>query len=70
MNLGIYIDAALVLLPRFKTEDVLKAIAKHKATIFIGVEAMYVAINNFPKIHKYDLSSIKIMHKRRREPFM
>jgi long-chain acyl-CoA synthetase len=60
MNLGIYIGAALVLLPRFKTEDVLKAIAKHKATIFIGVEAMYVAINNFPKIHKYDLSSIKI----------
>ncbi len=60
MNLGIYIGAALVLLPRFKTEDVLKAVAKHKATIFIGVEAMYVAINNFPKIHKYDLSSIKI----------
>ncbi len=60
MNLGIYTGAALVLLPRFKTEDVLKAVVKHKATIFIGVEAMYVAINNFPKIQKYDLSSIKI----------
>ena len=60
MNLGIYIGAALALLPRFKTKDALHAIVKNKATIFLGVEAMYVAINNFPKIQKYDLSSIKI----------
>ena len=66
MNLGIYIGAALALLPRFKTKDALHAIVKNKATIFLGVEAMYVAINNFPKIQKYDLSSIKICIKRRR----
>lgn len=60
MNLGLLVGACLVLLPRFKTEDVLKAIVKYRVTIFMGVQAMYVAINNFPRIGKFDLSSIRI----------
>lgn len=60
MNLAIFLGAKLVLLPRFVTKDVLQAIAKSKATIFMGVQAMYVAINNFTKVKEYDLSSIKV----------
>ncbi|MEK6683857.1 MAG: long-chain fatty acid--CoA ligase [Nitrospirota bacterium] len=60
MNLALLVGGCLVLLPRFKTDDVLKAIVKYRVTIFMGVQAMYVAINNDPRIGKFDLSSIRI----------
>ncbi|TAK00408.1 MAG: long-chain fatty acid--CoA ligase, partial [Candidatus Manganitrophaceae bacterium] len=60
MNLSIYLGTTLVLLPRFVTKDVLHTIQKTKSTIFMGVQAMYVAINNFPDVKKYDLSTIKV----------
>jgi len=39
--------------------DVLKNISDHKPTQYPGVPAMYVAINNYPDLSKYDVSSIK-----------
>jgi long-chain acyl-CoA synthetase len=60
MNLAVKIGAKLVLLPKFKTDEVLTAIRKSRVTIFMGVQAMYVAINNHPKAGRYDLSSIRI----------
>jgi long-chain acyl-CoA synthetase len=59
MNLGILIGAELILLPKFHTKEVLTAIAKYRPTIFPGIQAMYLAIGNFPKIRNYDLTSIK-----------
>ncbi len=59
MNLAIHLGSTLVLQPRFVTKDVLKAIKKTRPTLFMGIQAMYVAINNFPNVHDYDLSSIK-----------
>jgi long-chain acyl-CoA synthetase len=59
MNLSIYIASAMVLLPRFKTDDVLKAINRYHPTIFPGVQAMYVAINNHPKVKRYNIRSIR-----------
>ncbi len=59
MNMGIFLGATLILQARFVTKDVLKAIDKLHPTIFMGIQAMYVAINNFPSIKEYDLSSIK-----------
>ena len=59
MNLGILIGAELILVPKFHTKEVLELINKHRPTIFPGIQAMYLAIGNFPKIHKYDLTSIK-----------
>ncbi len=41
-------------------DDILKTIDKHRPTIYPGVPAFYVAINNHPDVHKYDLSSIKL----------
>ena len=49
----------MILMPRFVTAQVLKAITKYKPVAFHGVPTMYVAINNFPKVRKYNLSSVK-----------
>ncbi len=59
MNATLYRGGTLILLPRFQTKDVLKAIQKYRPTIFPGIQAMYVAINNFPDAEKFDLSSIR-----------
>jgi len=59
MNVGVSLGATLVLLPKFKTEDVLKAIQKYKTTVFPGIQAMYLAINGNPETRKYNLKSIK-----------
>lgn len=60
MNLAIFTGGNQVLLPRFKTDEVLNAIRKNRATLFMGVQAMYVAINHHPKVESIDLSSIRI----------
>lgn len=58
MNLGIRIGAELVLLPHFKTGEVLDAIDRERPTIFIGVPTMYSALNAVKSIEDYDLSSL------------
>ncbi len=59
MNLGVLLGAELILLPKFHTKEVLECINKYRPTIFPGIQAMYLAIGNYPKINKYDLTSIK-----------
>jgi len=59
LNMAISLGATLILQPRFGTKDVLKVIHKMRPTVFMGVQAMYVAINNAPNVKVYDLSSIK-----------
>lgn len=58
LNMGILNGGELILLPQFKLEEVLQTIDKQKPTLFSGVPTMYVAINNYPEIKKYDVSSI------------
>jgi long-chain acyl-CoA synthetase len=60
MNLGILIGAELVLLPKFHTREVLRFIEKYRAEIFPGIQAMYLAIGSYPKVRKYDLTSLKV----------
>lgn len=60
MNLSILTGGSLVLLPKFSTAEVLNTVVRHRVTLFMGVQAMYVAINNFSGIGKFDLSSIRI----------
>lgn len=57
-NLGIYIGASIVLVPRFNTDSVLNLISKTRPTFFPGVPTMYAAFNTHPDIKKHDLSSI------------
>ena len=58
MNLALFIGAEIVLLPRFKVAEVLKAMDKHRPTVFMGVPTMYSAINGQKDLELYDLSSL------------
>ncbi|MEK7326158.1 MAG: AMP-binding protein, partial [Chloroflexota bacterium] len=59
LNCGISLGATLILKPTFEVADVLKTIKRERPTIFPGIPRMYVAINNYPGIRKYGISSIK-----------
>ena len=58
MNLGLRIGAELILLPHFKTAEVLDAIDRERPTIFIGVPTMFSALNALRDLDKYDISSL------------
>jgi long-chain acyl-CoA synthetase len=49
----------MILLPQFKTHDVLQAMSKYRATLFPGVPSMYVAINNSPELPRADLRALR-----------
>lgn len=59
MNLSILAAATMVLLPRFKSADVVKAIRQYRPTLFPGIPTMYLAIMNEAGKHTEQLSSIK-----------
>ncbi|MBK7895892.1 MAG: AMP-binding protein [Anaerolineaceae bacterium] len=59
MNLAVSIGASMILLPRFDAEEVLRTIRREKPTLFPGVPAMYVALNNFPGVRKFGIDSIR-----------
>ncbi|HAP32837.1 MAG TPA: long-chain fatty acid--CoA ligase, partial [Firmicutes bacterium] len=58
LNCGVHIGASLILIPRFKTDPVLKLIVKTQPTFFAGVPTMFAAFNNHPHIEKFKLSSV------------
>jgi long-chain acyl-CoA synthetase len=57
--LSILAGFEIILLPRFEMKQVLSAIAHKKPTMFPGVPTIYTAINTYPDIQHYDLSSIR-----------
>ncbi len=59
MHFCILDGLSMILLPRFVTKQVLAAINKYRPGFFPGVPTMYVAINNYPGVGKYDLKSVK-----------
>jgi len=59
MNLGVHLAATLILLPRLDIKMLIDAIRTERPTFFLGVPALYVAINSYPGIDKIDLTSIK-----------
>lgn len=59
MNLSICAAASMVLLPRFKTKDVVKAIRRYKPTLFPGIPTMYIAIMREVGERSAQLQSIK-----------
>ena len=50
---------AMVILPTFVTQDVLRAIRRYRPTLFPGVPTMYTAINDFPDVRRYGVGSIR-----------
>jgi long-chain acyl-CoA synthetase len=59
MNLSMRSGYKIILFPKFDVAEVVKGIQNHRISLLPGVPTMYVAINNFPDIKKYNLSSIK-----------
>ncbi|MBU9721191.1 MULTISPECIES: long-chain-fatty-acid--CoA ligase [Bacillaceae] len=59
MNLSIRMGYKMIIMPKFDPKDILKAIEKHKVTLFPGAPTMYIGLLNHPDIGKHDLSSIK-----------
>ncbi len=59
LNLAMLSGSAVVLLPTFDTETLLKTIRRYHPTLFPGVPAMYAAINEFPKVRDYGVASVK-----------
>lgn len=60
MLLSVYAGGDLIIIPNPRPIDgVMQAIARERATIFPGVPALYMGINNHPKVATYDLRSIK-----------
>ena len=58
MNLGVLIGAEMILVTKFHTKEVITIINKYHPTIFPGIQAMYMAIGNYPGIKKYNLTSL------------
>ena len=60
LHMGVYLKSTMILIPNPRDiKMILKAIQKNTATMFSGVPTLYVAVNNFPDIAKFDISSIK-----------
>lgn len=60
MNLGLYLGAEIVLVPRFDIDELLRTISHRKPSLFPAVPTVYTAINNHKDREKYDLSSINM----------
>jgi long-chain acyl-CoA synthetase len=59
MNVPIALGATMILMPKFEPGEVLKTIRRYRPTLFPGVPQMYVAINDYPGVRRFGVSSIK-----------
>jgi long-chain acyl-CoA synthetase len=60
LHMAVYKKSTMVLIPNPRDiKTILKTIHKERATMFCGVPTLYVAINNFPEVSKYNISSVK-----------
>jgi long-chain acyl-CoA synthetase len=59
MNVGIACGFEIILLPRFRLDQLLKVVAQERATVLLGVPTMFSAINGSQLLDQYDLSSLR-----------
>ena len=59
MNVGIAGGFEIILLPRFRLDQLLKVIHQERATVLMGVPTMFSAINGSQLLEQYDLSSLR-----------
>ena len=60
MNWPVFAACTMVLIPDPRDiPAIVQAVQKRRITLFIGVPAMFAAINNFPGIDKIDISCVK-----------
>ncbi|MFE8699442.1 long-chain fatty acid--CoA ligase [Cytobacillus sp. FJAT-54145] len=58
MNLTFYNGGNLILVPKFEVEQVVNIIEQTKPTVFPGVPTMYIALLQYYKTKKFDLSCL------------
>ena len=59
MSVPIAAGATIILFRRFAADRVLQAIQDYRATRFLGVPTMYIALLNAERVKDYDLSSLR-----------
>jgi len=59
MNAPIHLAGKMVMLPKFDIESTLKAIEKHKISVFCGAPTMYSMLLAHPDMKRYNLSSVR-----------
>ncbi len=59
MNVAIFYGYGNVLIPKPEPKAILEAISKYKATYIPAVPTIYSGMVNFPKLQKYDLTSLR-----------
>jgi len=59
MNAPMYLAGKMVTLPRFDAMSTLRAIQKHKVTVFCGAPTMYALLLAHPDVTKYNLKSMR-----------
>ncbi|MFZ4450610.1 AMP-binding protein [Salibacterium aidingense] len=59
MNFSIMYQAKMIILPKFSPIPALKAIHKHRVTLFPGTPTMYIGLIHEPSLRNYKVSSIK-----------
>lgn len=59
MNACLLAGGEMILVPRFKAEEVLKTMDREKPTFLTGVPTMFVAFSNVPGVEAYDVSSLE-----------
>jgi long-chain acyl-CoA synthetase len=60
MNFAVSLGGQLVIYPRFDPQETLRAIARKRVTMLIGVPTLFHALNECPAVSRYDLTSLKI----------
>lgn len=58
-NLSVMIGAEMVMVPRFDVAKTVKTIHRTEPTLIAGVPTIYGAINNYKRVDRYNLESIR-----------
>ena len=59
LNMGLYMGATIVMMPRFDLEQFLKTVSKYRVTLAHLVPPIVLALSKNPIVDEYDLSSLK-----------
>lgn len=59
MNKPLYTGGTIILLARYDTETVIRAIEKYRVNHWVSIATMNIAVVNYPQARKYNLTSLK-----------
>ncbi len=60
LHLAVMGGCEQILLPRFQVLEVMRAIERHRITVFSGIPTMFMAISEFERVGRYNLRSLRL----------